>query len=67
MPIMDGYEATLAIKKINHNIPVIAQTSYVLANEKEKCLDAGCDDYIDKPPDLEELLHKIDKYLNQNQ
>lgn len=67
MPVMDGYEATLAIKKINYNMPVIAQTSYVLANEKEKCLDAGCDDYIDKPLDLEELLHKIDKYLNQTQ
>jgi len=64
MPIMDGYEATHEIKKINNNMPVIAQTSYVLANEKEKCLDAGCDDYITKPLNLEELLSKIDTYFN---
>ncbi len=64
MPIMDGYEATHEIKKINYNMPVIAQTSYVLTNEREKCLDAGCDDYITKPLDLVELLSKIDTYFN---
>ncbi|MBA7534633.1 Autoinducer 2 sensor kinase/phosphatase LuxQ [subsurface metagenome] len=65
MPVMDGYQATYEIKKINNNMPVIAQTSYVMANEKEKCLDAGCDDYITKPLDLETLLSKISIYLNQ--
>jgi signal transduction histidine kinase/Tfp pilus assembly protein PilF len=63
MPMMDGYKATSEIKKINNNTPVIAQTSFVMANEKEKCIVAGCDDYISKPLNLEDLLIKINKYL----
>ncbi|MGD2034054.1 MAG: tetratricopeptide repeat protein, partial [Bacteroidales bacterium] len=65
MPVMDGFQATYEIKKIDYNMPVIAQTSYVFANEKERCLDAGCDDFISKPLDLEYLLSKIDNYLNR--
>ncbi len=64
MPVMDGYHAVHEIKKLNPKMPVIAQTSYVLANEREKCLDAGCDDYVTKPLDLENLLSKIDACLN---
>lgn len=63
MPFMDGYKATTEIKKINNNTPVIAQTSFVMANEKEKCMVAGCDDYITKPLDMNDLLTKINKYL----
>ena len=65
MPIMDGYEATLRIKAINKNIPIIAQTSFAMSNEKEKCLEAGCDDYISKPLDLERLLSIIDRLIHQ--
>ena len=63
MPVMDGYKATREIKKINKNIPVIAQTSFAMANEKEKCIKAGCDDYITKPLDLDNLLAKIDELM----
>lgn len=63
MPTMDGYKATQAIKRINHNIPVIAQTSFAMEGEKEKCLFAGCDDYLAKPLDLNELFSKINKYI----
>lgn len=63
MPTMDGYKATQAIKKINHNIPVIAQTSFAMEGEKEKCLFAGCDDYLPKPLDLNELFDKINRYI----
>ncbi len=63
MPTMDGYKATQAIKKINHNIPVIAQTSFAMEGEKEKCLMAGCDDYLAKPLNLNELFGKINRYI----
>jgi signal transduction histidine kinase/CheY-like chemotaxis protein/Tfp pilus assembly protein PilF len=63
MPVMDGYKAAKAIKKINHNIPVIAQTSFAMEGEREKCLIAGCDDYLAKPLNLNELFEKINKYM----
>ncbi len=65
MPVMDGYIATQIIKKMNKNLPVIAQTSFAMANEKEKCLDAGCDEYLTKPLDLEKLLSTIDRLIYQ--
>jgi CheY-like chemotaxis protein len=66
MPEMNGYEATPEIKKIRPNLPIIAQTAYALAGEKEKILSAGCDDYLSKPIMGKVLLEKIDNYLNQN-
>jgi signal transduction histidine kinase/CheY-like chemotaxis protein len=63
MPVMDGYIATSEIKKMNSKTPIIAQTSFAMANEKEKCIDAGCDDYITKPLDLDILLSKISRYM----
>lgn len=63
MPLMDGYEATQKIKAENVNITVIAQTSFAMANEKDRCMDVGCDDYITKPLDLEKLLAMISRYM----
>lgn len=64
MPQMDGFEATQQIKSININLPVIAQTSFAMANEKERCIDVGCDDYITKPLNLEKLLSIIQKHFD---
>jgi two-component system cell cycle response regulator DivK len=64
MPKMDGYLATKEIKKINGKLPVIAQTSFAMSGEREKCIEAGCDEYLPKPLNLAELLSIIDKYLN---
>ena len=64
MPDMDGYSATQEIKKINSRVPVVAQTSFAMEGEKEKCLLVGCNDYLSKPLNLNELLLKIDKYIN---
>jgi PAS domain S-box-containing protein len=63
MPVMDGYEATLEIKKIKREIPVIAQTAYALKGEREKSLAAGCDAYISKPIDAQELRATLTTYL----
>ncbi|MCK9618526.1 MAG: ATP-binding protein [Lentimicrobiaceae bacterium] len=65
MPIMNGYEATRAIKAINPSIPVIAQTAFALENDKEKTLAAGCNDYISKPIKNEELMEILHKYLDK--
>lgn len=63
LPIMDGYEATKLIKAHNQNIKVIAQTAHALKEDKEKCLAAGCDDYMSKPLKRTLLLEMIDKLI----
>ncbi len=64
MPGMDGYTATQKIKEIRSNLPIIAQTAYTNAREKEKSLEAGCDGYISKPYNPPELLQLIDTFIH---
>ncbi len=64
LPVMDGYTATREIKKINPGIPVIAQTAHVMSGEREKCMEAGCDDYLAKPIRLQILIETLSKFLN---
>jgi CheY-like chemotaxis protein len=63
LPIMDGYDATLAIKKLYPKIPVIAQTSYAMPGDKEKAMSVGCDDYMTKPIDPHKLAEILKKYF----
>jgi two-component system, sensor histidine kinase and response regulator len=63
MPQMDGYTATIEIKKLNPHLPVIAQTAFAMADEEEKSFQAGCDGYISKPIRVKELFKVLDKYL----
>lgn len=65
MPILNGYEATREIKKINPSIPIIAQTAFSMKDDKEKCIQSGCDDYISKPIDIKTLLIKTNNLLNR--
>ncbi|MCB2194481.1 MAG: PAS domain S-box protein [Bacteroidetes bacterium] len=64
MPIMDGLEATKRIKKLKPELPIIAQTAYALAGDKEKARKAGCNGYLAKPIDANELLNTVNKILN---
>ena len=64
LPEMNGYYATRLIKKHRENLPVIAQTAYALAGEREKSLEAGCDDYIAKPINRNDLLLILQNYLS---
>lgn len=63
MPNLDGYEATKRIKVFRPDLPIIAQTAYVMNNEKGLVLQAGCDDLITKPIKLQELLTTVAKYI----
>ena len=67
MPEMDGYTATHKIRVFDESrkkrIPVIAMTANVYQEDIEKCLEAGMDDHIGKPVDIEDLINKIDKYI----
>ncbi len=66
MPEMNGYEATKIIKEINPVIPVIAQTAFAMSDDREKALEAGCDDYLAKPIKSKDLLNTVEKYLNSH-
>ncbi len=62
LPEMDGFEATKAIRKIDKNVIIIAQTAFALKNSRENAIDAGCNDYISKPIKSEKLIGMIRKY-----
>ena len=66
MPVMDGLEATRRIRTFNKVIPIIAQSAYALAGDKEKAIDAGCNDYLPKPIIKLELFKIINKYIKLN-
>ncbi|KAF0130453.1 MAG: two-component system chemotaxis family sensor kinase CheA [Bacteroidetes bacterium] len=63
MPVMDGYEATALIKKNGSSIPIIAITAFGLAGDEHKALSAGCDDYLAKPIQAQQLMEKVVKWL----
>jgi len=64
MPEMNGLVATEEIRKFRQDLPVIAQTANAVSEEREKCLEAGCNDFITKPVNISELYAKIDKCLS---
>ncbi len=61
MPLLDGYDASREIRKFNSDVIIIAQTAYALSGDREKALDAGCNDYITKPINKEKLIKLIRK------
>jgi signal transduction histidine kinase/CheY-like chemotaxis protein/HPt (histidine-containing phosphotransfer) domain-containing protein len=68
MPEMDGYEATRRIRQgeagvENSNVPIVAMTAHASREEKEKCLQAGMDDFLAKPIILEDLLHNLARFV----
>jgi two-component system, cell cycle response regulator DivK len=65
LPRMDGWTATRTIKANPdlQNIPVIALTAHAMVGDKERALEAGCDDYMSKPINLRELAEKLTHFL----
>ena len=66
MPKMDGLEATRIIKADTNtkHIPIIALTSYAMKGDRERTIEAGCDGYIAKPVDIQEVLKAIEHLLS---
>ena len=67
MPDMDGYTLTTRIRSMPglERIPILALTANVMRGDKEKTLEAGCDGYIQKPLDIEQLTREIEKFLSR--
>src|SRR5208283_402672 len=63
LPDIDGYLATSQIKEQFPDMKVIAQTAYASNDEKQKAIDAGCNDYISKPTSQEALVSIVTKYI----
>lgn len=63
MPEMNGYEATLVLKKKYPQLPIVAQTAFAMSDDREKALDAGCDDYLAKPIKSKDLLAVVGKFI----
>jgi CheY-like chemotaxis protein/HPt (histidine-containing phosphotransfer) domain-containing protein len=72
MPVMDGFEATRQIRDPqsavrNHQIPVIAMTAHAMKGDRERCLEAGTDDYVPKPISPQALALALEKWLDRAQ
>jgi len=65
LPILDGWEATRRVKADNatRSVPVIGLTAHAMSGDREKAIEAGCDDYDTKPVELERLIGKMERLL----
>ncbi|HWQ25163.1 MAG TPA: response regulator [Chlorobaculum sp.] len=70
MPEIDGFEATRIIRcgqagEANRDLPIVAMTANAMVGDRERCIDAGMDDYIAKPLSKNDFIHMLEKYLGQ--
>lgn len=65
LPVVDGWEATRRVKSddATRSVPVIGLTAHAMAGDREKAIEAGCDDYDTKPVELERLIGKMERLL----
>ena len=69
LPKIDGYETASRIRSLEteeNRIPLIALTSYAMAGDKEKAIEAGCTGYMEKPINPDTFITEIEKYLNKS-
>jgi CheY-like chemotaxis protein len=65
LPVLDGWEATRRLKAdpATRTIPVVALTAHAMVSDRDKALEAGCDEYDTKPIDIARLIEKIEKLI----
>ena len=66
MPVMDGFEATSILRKHGVNIPIIGVTAHTSADDRTRCLEAGCDEYLTKPISKSLLLDTCAMWISRH-
>jgi Amt family ammonium transporter len=66
MPVMDGYTATGKLREADYAGPIIALTAHAMASDRQKCIDAGCNDYTTKPVDRQKLVALVADYATRD-
>jgi two-component system, cell cycle response regulator DivK len=64
LPVMNGYEATMRIREKNTTLPIIGLSAHAMSGDRDKALEAGCNDYLTKPVDEDQLLRVVRQFLD---